>query len=330
MPQSNSIVTLHDIYRARQTIHGHVARTPLVRSEALSKRFGCEAWLKLETLQPIGAFKLRGATFAMNNLTAEQRAAGVVTCSTGNHGRAIAFAGKKLGVHTIICMSRLVPDNKVSAIRELGAEVRIIGESQDEAEVEVRRLVNEEGMIYLPPFDHPDIMAGQGTIGIEIFEDLPDVEMIFAGLSGGGLLGGIGIVAKTINPSVKVIGASMERGAAMIASLEAGKPVQVTEYESFADSLGGGIGLENHYSMPAVQRVMDQAYLVTEAAIAKAMVHFLEEEKMLVEGAAAIGVATIDQHNLDVSGKKVVFVISGKNVAVDTYDHARSLCQSQL
>jgi threonine dehydratase len=330
MLHSKTTVTLHDIYRARQAIQGHVTRTPLILSETLSKRFGCEAWLKLETLQPTGAFKLRGATFAMSNLTAEQRAAGVVTCSTGNHGRAIAFAGNKLNVHTIICMSRLVPDNKVNAIRELGAEVRIIGESQDEAEVEVRRLVNEESMIYLPPFDHPDIMAGQGTIGIEIFEDLPDVDMIFAGLSGGGLLGGIGIAAKTINPNVKIIGASMERGAAMIASLEAGKPVQVTEYESFADSLGGGIGLENHYSMPAVHAVMDQAYLVTEAAIAKAMIHFLEEEKMLVEGAAAIGVAAIEQHNIDVIGKKVVFIISGKNLAMDTFDRARILSQSQI
>ncbi|SIS94819.1 hydroxyectoine utilization dehydratase EutB [Neptunomonas antarctica] len=330
MLHSKTTVTLHDIYRARQAIQGHVTRTPLIRSESLSKRFACDAWLKLETLQPTGAFKLRGATYAMSKLTAEQRAAGVVTCSTGNHGRAIAFAGNKLNVHTIICMSRLVPDNKVNAIRELGAEVRIIGESQDEAEVEVRRLVNEAGMIYLPPFDHPDIMAGQGTIGIEIFEDLPDVGMIFAGLSGGGLLGGIGIAAKTINPNVKIIGASMERGAAMIASLEAGKPVQVTEYESFADSLGGGIGLDNHVSMAAVKTVMDQAYLVTEAAIARAMVHFLEEEKMLVEGAAVIGVAAIEQHNLDVSGKKVVFIISGKNVAIDTFDRARTLPQSQI
>ena len=323
--KKNSNITIQDIYRARQAIAGHVTRTPLIKSEALSTRFNCEAWLKLETLQPIGAFKLRGATFAMSNLNAEQRTAGVVTCSTGNHGRAIAYAGKKLGIHTIICMSKLVPSNKVEAIKALGAEVRIIGESQDEAEVEVMRMVDKKNMVYLPPFDHPDIMAGQGTIGIEIFEDLPDVDTIFAGLSGGGLLGGIGIAAKTINPHVELIGASMDRGAALISSLEAGKPVQVREYESFADSLGGGIGLDNQFSFSAVQQVMDRAYRVTEKAIARNMVHFLEEEKLLVEGAAVVGVAAIDQHSIDVSGKKVVFVISGQNISMETYNRAHRI-----
>ncbi|MGF1702829.1 hydroxyectoine utilization dehydratase EutB [Photobacterium makurazakiensis] len=330
MAHASTDITLHDIYQARQAIQGHVARTPLVYSEALSHRFGCDAWLKLETLQPIGAFKLRGATFAMSKLTREQKKAGVVTCSTGNHGRAIAYAGKKLGVHTIICMSQLVPENKVNAIKELGAEVRIIGLSQDEAEVETMRLVEEEGLVYLPPFDHPDILSGQGTIGIEIFEDKPDVDMIFAGLSGGGLIGGIGLVAKAINPDVQIIGASMDRGAAMAVSLEAGKPVQVPEYESFADSLGGGIGLNNAYSLPIVQEVMDHVYLVNEQSIARGMVHFFEHEKMLVEGAAAVGIAAIEQHNLDVSGKTIVFIVSGKNVAADTFRKAQVLAAEQV
>ncbi|AEY01364.1 threonine dehydratase [Oceanimonas sp. GK1] len=311
-------------------MQGRVVRTPLIRSESLSRRFGCEAWLKLETLQPIGAFKLRGATFAMSKLTDEQRQRGVVTCSTGNHGRAIAYAGSKLGVNTIICLSRLVPANKVAAIRALGADVRIIGNSQDEAEVEALRLVEEQGMTYLPPFDHPDIIAGQGTIGLEILEDLPQVNTIFAGLSGGGLLGGIGIAVKSVNPAVELIGVTMDRGAAMVASLEAGRPVQVTEYESFADSLGGGIGLTNRYSFEVVRRVMDQSYLVSEDAIARAMVHFAEQEKMLVEGAAVVGVAAIEQHHLDVRGQQVVFVVSGHNVALDTLDQARVIATASL
>ncbi|WP_458734343.1 hydroxyectoine utilization dehydratase EutB [Zobellella taiwanensis] len=325
MPATSLIPGPHQVFLARQALQGRVVRTPLIRSESLSRRFGCEAWLKLETLQPIGAFKLRGATFAMSKLTDEQRQRGVVTCSTGNHGRAIAYAGSKLGVNTIICLSRLVPANKVAAIRALGADVRIIGNSQDEAEVEALRLVEEQGMTYLPPFDHPDIIAGQGTIGLEILEDLPQVNTIFAGLSGGGLVGGIGIALKGIKPRVELIGVSMDRGAAMVASLEAGQPVQVTEYESFADSLGGGIGLHNRYSFEAVRRHMDRAYLVSEAAIANAMVHFVEQEKMLVEGAAVVGVAAIEQHSLDVRGKQVVFVVSGHNVALDTFDRARAL-----
>ncbi|ATG72827.1 hydroxyectoine utilization dehydratase EutB [Zobellella denitrificans] len=325
MPATDVLPDLSRIYRARQALQGQVARTPLIRSEALSRRFACEAWLKLETLQPIGAFKLRGATFAMSRLGPEQRQAGVVTCSTGNHGRAIAYAGQRLGIHTVICMSRLVPANKVEAIRALGAEVRIIGNSQDEAEVEALRLVEEQGMVYLPPFDHPDIITGQGTIGLEILEDLPTVDTVFAGLSGGGLVGGIGIALKGIKPTVELVGVTMDRGAAMVASLEAGQPVQVTEYESFADSLGGGIGLHNRYSFEAVRRHMDRAYLVSEAAIASAMVHFVEHEKMLVEGAAVVGVAAIEQHSLDVRGKQVVFVVSGHNVALDTFDRARAL-----
>ncbi|PSJ42631.1 hydroxyectoine utilization dehydratase EutB [Zobellella endophytica] len=325
MPATDALPDLSRIYQARQALQGQVARTPLIRSESLSRRFGCEAWLKLETLQPIGAFKLRGATFAMSRLGPEQRQAGVVTCSTGNHGRAIAYAGKRLGIHTVICMSRLVPANKVEAIKALGAEVRIIGNSQDEAEVEALRLVEEQGMVYLPPFDHPDIITGQGTIGLEILEDLPAVDTVFAGLSGGGLVGGIGIALKGIKPRVELVGVTMDRGAAMVASLEAGQPVQVTEYESFADSLGGGIGLHNRYSFEAVRRHMDSAYLVNEAAIARAMVHFVEHEKMLVEGAAVVGVAAIEQHSLDVRGKQVVFVVSGHNVALDTFDRARAL-----
>lgn len=325
MPATSLIPGPHQVFLARQALQGRVVRTPLIRSESLSRRFGCEAWLKLETLQPIGAFKLRGATFAMSKLTDEQRQRGVVTCSTGNHGRAIAYAGQRLGIHTVICMSRLVPANKVEAIRALGAEVRIIGHSQDEAEVEALRLVEEQGMVYLPPFDHPDIITGQGTIGLEILEDLPTVDTVFAGLSGGGLVGGIGIAVKSVNPAVELIGVSMDRGAAMVASLEAGRPVQVTEYESFADSLGGGIGLHNRYSFEAVRRHMDRAYLVSEAAIASAMVHFVEHEKMLVEGAAVVGVAAIEQHSLDVRGKQVVFVVSGHNVALDTFDRARAL-----
>lgn len=319
--------TLAHIYRARRAIHGHVRRTPLVYSEWLSGRFDCQAWLKLETLQPIGAFKLRGATYAMQRLQPERRRAGVVTCSTGNHGRAIAYAGKKLGVDTLICMSRLVPENKVAAIEALGAAVRIIGDSQDEAEAEALRLVREEGRTYLPPFDHPDIIAGQGTIGLEILEDLPGVETIFAGLSGGGLLSGIGLAAKAANPDLELIGVSMREGAAMVASLAAGKPVRVTEQVSLADSLGGGIGDHNRYTLPLVDSLMSRSFLVSEVAIARAMVAFLEQEKQLVEGAAVVGIAAAEEYSIDLQGRRVVFVISGNNLSLETFDRARALAR---
>ena len=320
--------TLAHIYRARRAIHGHVRRTPLVYSEWLSGRYDCQAWLKLETLQPIGAFKLRGATYAMQRLEPEQRRAGVVTCSTGNHGRAIAYAGRKLGLDTVICMSRLVPENKVAAIEALGATVQIIGDSQDEAEAEALRLVREEGRTYLPPFDHPDIIAGQGTIGLEILEDLPGVESIFAGLSGGGLLAGIGLAVKAANPDIELIGVSMQQGAAMVASLEAGRPVRVTEQASLADSLGGGIGDHNRYTLPLVDALMTRSCLVSEGAIARAMVDFLAQEKLLVEGAAVVGIAALEEHLIDLRGRQVVFVISGNNLSLETFDWARKMARN--
>ncbi|MHC6529578.1 hydroxyectoine utilization dehydratase EutB [Vibrio sp. V39_P1S14PM300] len=316
---------IQDVYAARRAIHGLVCRTPLLHSPQLSRQYQCEVWLKLETLQPIGAFKLRGATYAMNRLSEEQKRHGVVTCSTGNHGRAVAYAGQRLGIHTVICMSSLVPNNKVEAIKALGADVRIVGQSQDDAEREALRLTEKASMTYLSPFEHPDIIAGQGTIGLEIIEDLPDVDVIFAGLSGGGLLGGVGLAAKSASRKVKIFGASMEKGAAMVESLKAGKPVQVPEYESFADSLGGGIGLGNRHTFQLVQQVMDRAFLVSEDNIAKGMTDIFDAEKFAVEGAAAVGFAAMRQHPLDLRGKKVVFVLSGKNVSSDTFDTALSI-----
>ncbi|WP_106478897.1 hydroxyectoine utilization dehydratase EutB [Phytohalomonas tamaricis] len=312
-------VTLHDIYLARRRIAGQVTRTPLIRSHMLSTRFAAEVYLKLETLQPTGAFKLRGATNKIAALTPEQLERGVTTASTGNHGRAVAYAASRSGVRAIICMSALVPHNKVEAIEALGAETRIIGHSQDEAFVEARRLVAQEGMTLIEPFDDPLIVAGQGTIGLELLEDLPELDHVLIGLSGGGLLGGIGRAVKVINPAVHVTGVSMQEGAAMRMSLEAGQPVEVEEVTTFADSLGGGIGLDNRCTFTLVREVMDDSYAVSEAAIARAMVHFFAHEKMVVEGAAAVGLAALEEHCLDIRGRTVALIVSGNGVSSETF-----------
>lgn len=203
------------IREARDRIAGRIRATPLVPSRALSAETGSSVHLKLEQLQVTGSFKLRGATNAILCLTAEHGARGVVGVSTGNHGRGLAHAAKTAGVPCVICMSCLVPRNKVEGIEALGAEVRIVGQSQDDAQVEVDRLVEEEGMVMLPPFDHRDIIAGQGTLGLEILEDLPEVETILVPVSGGGLVSGLALAAKALKPDVRVVGVSMERGAAM-------------------------------------------------------------------------------------------------------------------
>ena len=315
-------LTLQDIYLARRRIAGLALRTPLIRSEALSRRWNCEVWLKLDNLQPTGAFKLRGALNALLGLEPAQRARGVVTMSTGNFGRALAWAGQRLGVPVSVCISRLVPANKVAALRQSGAELLIQGDCQDDADREARRLRDERGLAYIPPFDHPLVIAGQGTCGLEIMEEQPDIDLVFAGLSGGGLIAGLGLAVKGINPRAEVIGVSMREGAAMLDSLAAGQPLQVSEVHSLADSLGGGIGLDNAWTFAMTQRYMDRGYKVDEVQIARAMLHFLQEEKMLVEGAAAVGVAAVEQHQLDLSGRRVAFVVSGQNLSDKTFAEA--------
>lgn len=322
-------VTLEGIYRARHRLAGQAVRTPLLRSAALSERFDADIRLKLETCQPTGAFKLRGASNMIAALIErhgrDALAAGVTTASTGNHGRAVAYAAARLGVPAVICLSSLVPANKVAAIEALGAEVKRVGESQDEAFAEVERLVRDQGMTPIPPFDDPLIAAGQGTIGLELMEDAPELDRVIVGLSGGGLLGGIGAAVKAIRPACRVTGVSLARGAAMWESLQAGRPVAVAEVESLADSLGGGIGLANRCTFELVRAVMDDHYQVSETAIARAMVDILENEKLLVEGAAAVGLAALAEQGIDVRGETLALILSGNGVALETFDRARCL-----
>ncbi len=314
----NKPVTLQDIYRARRAIAPWVRRTPLTLSPSLSRLTGGEVYLKLETVHDTGAFKLRGATNAILRLTEAQQATGVVTVSTGNHGRAVAYAARSQGIRAVVCLSRLVPDNKIQAIRELGAEIRIHGKSQDEAQEEANRLEAEDGLMPIPPFDHPDVVAGQGVIGLELLEDLPELDTVLAPLSGGGLLAGILIALKAVNPAIRVIGISMERGPAMYHSLQAAKPVAVEELESLADSLGGGIGLDNRYTFAPIQELADDVVLLSEPQIAEGMIHLYRQEQIVSEGAAAVGVAALLNGKVR-PGAKTAVIVSGRNVDMELF-----------
>ena len=264
---SEPFVTAQDVVAARARIGDRVRRTPMRRSEGLSRILGAPVLLKLEHVQVTGSFKIRGATNAVLRLPPATR--GVAAVSTGNHGRALAHAGRAAGLRVVICLSRLVPPNKVEAIRAEGAEVRVVGRSQDEAQREVDRLVAEEGMATIPPFDHADVVAGQGTLGLEIAEEVPDAACVLVPLSGGGLLCGVATALEARRPGCRVLGLTMERGAAMQASLAAGRPVEVEEVESLADSLGGGIGLANRLTFPMTRALMDEGLLVDEAEVAR-------------------------------------------------------------
>lgn len=310
---ATTMPAMTDVFRARTTIAGKVRRTPLELSRSLSQGAGARVHLKLEHHQITGSFKLRGATNAVANLTPEQADKGVVGVSTGNHGRGLAYAAGQAGVRCVVCMSRLVPRNKVEGIRRLGAEVRIIGESQDDAQVEVDRLVAEEGMTALPPFDHADVIAGQGTLGLEIVEDLPRVETVVVPLSGGGLISGVGLAVKSANPNARVVGVTMERGAAMYQSQQAGRPVQVDEPPSLADALGGGLGLDNRYTFAMVRDLVDELHLVSEDQIADAIRHAYWEEKQVIEGAGSVGIAALKAGLVRDPGMAVI-VVSGGNI----------------
>ena len=312
-------VTLADIYRARRVITPLARHTPLMPSPALTGELGREVRLKLETLQDTGAFKIRGAANKLHSLTEQERERGVVAISSGNHGRGIAGAAKWHGIRAVICMGSLVPQNKVEAIRGLGAEVRIVGTGQDDAEVEADRLMQEEGLVEAHPFDDPFVIAGQGTIGLELLEDWPDVDTVIVPLSGGGLIGGIALALKAADRGIRVIGVTMERGAAMIESLAAGKPIWVEEVPTIADALGGGIGLENRLSFGLVRDHVDETLTVTEEEIAGAMRHLFFKEQLVVEGAGAVGIAALLSGRVIGLGGRVAVVVSGRNVDMGAF-----------
>ena len=299
-------VTLADILAARRTIAGGVVRTPLVPSA-----LGSDILLKLESAQPTGAFKLRGALHAVARLPAG--IPGVTCCSTGNHGRAVAHAARARKLHAVVCMSGLVPEAKVAAIRALGAEVRITGRSQDEAGLESGRLAAEEGLAEIPPFDDPHVIAGQGTVGLELMEDRPDLACVLVPLSGGGLAAGVAVAVKSVNPATRVIGVSMDRGAAMHAAFAAGSPVPVEEVTSLADSLGGGLGPTNRLTFPLCRALLDDILLVTEAEIYDAMQQLYWQDRLVTEGAAATPAAAILSGRFAPTGPTAL-VVTGRNV----------------
>jgi threonine dehydratase len=306
------------IRNARAALAGSTVRTPCVPAPVLSARAGQDVLLKLEGLQPTGAFKLRGATNAVSRLSERQRARGVGCCSTGNHGRALAYAAARAGLRAVVCLSALVPENKVEAIRNLGADVRRIGSSQDDAQREVDRLAREEGLTDIPPFDHPDVIAGQGTIALELLEDRPDLASIVVPLSGGGLISGIALAAKALKPGIRIIGVSMDRGAAMHESLAAGKPVDVTEVATLADSLGGGIGLDNRWTFAICRKLVDETILVGESEIYRAMQTLYQTQRLVTEGAAAVGVAALLADKLRLDGPTAM-IVSGHNIDANQF-----------
>ena len=311
---------------AAQSVGSMAHRTPLMLSQGLSEQAGANIYLKLENMQQTGSFKVRGAANRLLHMTQQERAAGVVTVSTGNHGKAVAYVAHRLGIRARVVVPDLVLPHKVEAMRQLGAEVIIAGSSQDEAELHACEMASRDGghpagaLTMISPFDHPDIIAGQGTIGLELLEQLPEVDTAIIPLSGGGLASGVGLALKCANPRIRVIGVSMERGAVMAASLKVGHPVQLREERTLADSLMGGIGLDNHYTFRMIQQYVDDMLLVSEEEIAAAMVYALRGERMVVEGGGAVGIAVILAGKVAGPWRNVAIVVSGGNADLNVLE----------
>jgi threonine dehydratase len=305
--------TFDDITLATKRIAGIANRTPMVPSPGLSLLTGAEIRLKLETTQPTRAFKVRGAANAMVAADHIDPNHGVVAYSTGNHGRAVAYVASRLGLPVTVCMSHNTTADKQGSLRSLGATVEVFGESQDEAGERASEL-EDVGALLVDPINDPLVTAGQGTIGLEIVEDWPEVDTVVVPVSGGALMAGIALAVKSLRPDARLVGVSMDRGAAMYESLEAGKPVAVPEVESLADSLQGGITLDNDHSFEMVSELVDELVLVTEDEIAVAMAEAVIEERLILEGAGATPIAALMNRDRQLFGESVALVATGAMV----------------
>ncbi|SFQ04764.1 hydroxyectoine utilization dehydratase EutB [Salibacterium halotolerans] len=314
-------ITVRDIWTARNRIRQTLPPTPLILSPVLSEKTRVPVYLKLEQMQPTGAFKLRGAINRITSLPPEEKRRGVITFSTGNHGFATAYAAAQAGIQAVVCVSKNVPQTKIDALEGAGAELHMEGQSQDEAADVCARLQEEKGYVLIPPFDHPDIIAGQGTIGLEILDELPDVQTVAAGLSGGGLLSGIGLALKGADPSIQIAGLSVKKGAAMDDSIQAGKPIASLEHPTYADSLLGGIGAANRYTLPMVKQYVDERIRLSEESIARGMAFLYETHRFVVEGAAAVGVSALLDGAVKPKGPAVA-VVTGNNVGIQEHQQA--------
>ena len=307
-------ITLKQIYQAQKRIRHMVRTTPMVHAPMLSDQLARPVLLKLENLQETGTFKLRGAANALLSLSNDQKQNGVLAFSTGNHGRAVAWVARELGINCVICLSKRVPAFRVAAMESLGARVVQEGESQDDAYEVALRLEKDENLTMVKPFDDPLVIAGQGTIGLEIMDAVPDVDTLVVPVSGGGLAAGVAKVLKTADPAIKVIGVSMDCAPAMYHSIQAGRPVEVPEKDSLADALLGGIGLDNRYTYPMVKTYVDTIELVTEEEIEQGIIHGFTHHGILIEGAAAVTLAWLLKNDTGLLGDRVVGILSGGNM----------------
>ncbi|MGI8577917.1 MAG: threonine ammonia-lyase [Nocardioidaceae bacterium] len=310
-PDGVPTVTLAEIEVARAFLQGTALVTPMEGSRWLTALTGQRVSLKCENLQRTGSFKIRGAYLRIGNLTTQERRHGVVAASAGNHAQGVALAAQLLGTHSTVFMPNGAAIPKEKATRGYGADVKFTGHSIDEALLEARRFEVEHGAVLIHPFDHPDIIAGQGTCGLEILEQTPDVKTVVVPTGGGGFLAGIATAVKALRPDVTVVGVQAESAAAYPASLKAGRPVALTTMTTMADGIA--VGRPGDVPFAAIQANVDEIRTVSEESLSTALLALLERAKVLVEPAGAAAVAALMDRPGDFEGP-VVAVLSGGNI----------------
>jgi threonine dehydratase len=305
---------LADVVAARERLGDAVYYSPCPHSLMLSALTGQQVYLKLENLQMTGSFKERGALNRIAKLTPEQAARGVIAASAGNHAQGVAYHATKRGIRAVIVMPLTTPLVKVTATRDFGAEVVLHGASYDEAYVEALRLCDAEGMTFIHPFDDPDVMAGQGTIGLELLEQVPQLEAVVVPIGGGGLIGGIACAIKEMRPEVRVVGVQTAKLPSMAAAVEAHRPVTIDPATTIADGIA--VRRAGELTLPMVERYVDEIVLVDEDEIASAILMLLEREKTLAEGAGAAALAALLQHRTSLKGAHTAVLVCGGNIDV--------------
>jgi len=309
------MVELSDVEKARRALRGAIYATPCAFSETLSQLTGSRCFVKLENLQMTGSFKERGAANLLRSLSPEERARGVVAASAGNHGLAVAFHCQRLGIRAVIVMPEWAPLIKVTSARRYGAEVLLAGANYDEAHDHARRVQAERGLVFVHPFDDPRVIAGQGTIGLELVEQCPALEAIVVPVGGGGLAAGIGVALKAMKPAVQVIGVQAEELPAMRRALTARAPVTLAPGATIADGIA--VRRVGTLTFELVRRLIDDVVAVDEEEIANAILLLLEIEKTVVEGAGATTLAALVNKKVALQGKTVVLILSGGNIDVN-------------
>ena len=306
------MLTIDNVYRARNALSGVARKTDVIYAPKLCK--DAEIYLKTENLQITGSFKVRGAYYKMSKLSKEEKARGVVACSAGNHAQGVALAAKQNGIKAVICLPDGAPISKVEATKSYGAEICLVKGVYDDAYQKALQLQAEKGYTFLHPFDDEDVIAGQGTIALEILEQLNDLDAVIVPIGGGGLISGIAYTIKTLAPSVKVYGVQAAGAPSMVNSL-AGHEIETLDSVS---TIADGIAVKRpgNLTYQTVEKYVDDVVTVTDDEISAAILALMEQQKLITEGAGAVAVAAAMFGKLDIAGKKVVCVLSGGNIDV--------------